>query len=160
MITQRPNLNGAAHNSPSMIVIHAMGEYIVQDDGSAMYAPDFLEAQKLSAHALVAPSGEIIRCRNDEQGAYHAKGFNTNSLGLEVLASGKLNYGMFAKAIYRSYVTPAQYQVVLDQCREWMKLHKITSIVRHSDLSPGRKIDPGQGFPWGQLLIDLKWRKA
>lgn len=146
-----PSPHGAAHQTPDTIVIHAMAEYVGEE-----HAPDFLLRSGLSAHALVAPDGTLYRCRDDDQGAYHAKGFNRHSLGIEVLVAGRHGYDSFAKAIALHYITDAQYAAVLAQCQEWLKLHDITRVVRHSDLSPGRKIDPGAGFPWGRFLSDLR----
>lgn len=128
-----------------------MAEYVGEE-----HAPDFLLRSGLSAHALVAPDGTLYRCRDDDQGAYHAKGFNQHSLGIEVLVAGRHDYSSFAKAIALHYITDAQYAAVLAQCREWLRLHDIAKVVRHSDLSPGRKIDPGAGFPWSKFLSDLR----
>lgn len=147
---------GGAHQVPKMIVVHAMGEYIMTDDGGGyVHAVDFLERQGLSAHALVTPTGEIIRLRTDEEGAYHAKGFNTDTLGIEVLVAGNHNYSTFLRAIDRPYIKAMQYVALVEQCREWVVKYGITRIVRHSDLSPGRKVDPGAGFPWAKFLDDV-----
>jgi N-acetyl-anhydromuramyl-L-alanine amidase AmpD len=71
-------------NAPiNLIVVHAMGEYI--KDGNNVYsAARFLKKIGLSAHYLVTPSGVILRCVREAQIAWHAKGFNTNSIGIEV----------------------------------------------------------------------------
>lgn len=152
----RHSAYGAKHNKPDMIVVHAMGEYIESSDGETyLGAADMLDSIGLSAHALVSPDGSVCRLRNDDEGAFHAGGFNTNSLGIEVLVPGNHNYGTFLNAIARPYMTPAQYDAVVAQCRKWMRLYRIKRIVRHSDLSPVRKLDPGDGFPWGQFLIDV-----
>ena len=148
---------GRGGNQPKRIIIHAMGEHSLMDDGKSYeHAPDFLVRMKLSAHVLAAPDGTLIRCRNDNETAYHAQGFNSNSLGLEVLVAGKHTYASFLRAISTPYLTDAQYAAVVTQCREWVKLHGITNIQRHSDVSPGRKVDPGDGFPWSKFLIDLR----
>jgi N-acetyl-anhydromuramyl-L-alanine amidase AmpD len=35
----------------------------------------------------------------------------------------------------------------------WKKAYRIERIDRHSDLDPGRRwFDPGEGFPWLELL--------
>lgn len=158
MIVYRHNSHGAPHqHTPTMLVVHAMSEYVLADEGEDYdHAADFLERLGLSAHVLAAPDGTLYRCREDLEGAYHARGFNTGSLGIEVLVRGKHDYGSFLRAISKPYVTEIQYETVVQQCREWMRLYGIRNVVRHSDLSPGRKLDPGMGFPWQRLMGDLK----
>ena len=149
--------HGKDGNVPEMIVIHAMGEFVI--DGTVrQHAVKFLDRCGLSAHSLIAPSGTNYRCRLDVQTAYHARGFNTNSLGLECLVEGEHGYASFIEAIKKPYLTEDQYQAILDQTRHWLNAHdSIRKIARHSDLSPGRKVDPGEGFPWGDFLHDLGW---
>lgn len=154
-IINKHNPYGAAHQTPDTIVVHAMGEHVITGPGEAEHAPDFLLRSRLSAHALIAPDGTTYRCRADGEGAYHAKGYNTNSLGIEIMVAGRHDYSTFARALATNWVTDAQYAAALSQCREWLGLHNITRVVRHSDISPGRKIDPGAGFPWARLLEDL-----
>lgn len=147
---------GASHNNPKMIVVHCMGEHVEDVNGEFIFAPRLLENMGLSAHALVDPDGKIYRCREDNEGAYHAKDFNTDSLGIEILVPGQHDYASFVKAIKTDYVTTQQWAAAVWQCREWVKLYGITKIVRHSDISPGRKIDPGAGFLWGKFLTAIK----
>lgn len=151
MIIDKHSQYGATNQEPNTIVVHAMGEYIM-----GTHALEFLANQQLSVHAMAAPDGTIYRCRNDDEGAYHARGFNTNTLGIEVLVAGDHDYASFLEAIKKPYMPDEQYRAVIDQCRMWMSLNGITRIVRHSDLSPGRKVDPGKGFPWQKFLEDLK----
>ena len=145
------NPYGNAHQTPKRIIVHAMGEYILDD-----HAPDFLMNQGLSAHVLAAPDGTLFRCREDTEGAYHARGFNTDSLGIEVLVAGHHDYGSFIKAIAAPWVTDAQYNATVKQCREWVQKFGITQIDRHCDVSPGRKLDPGAGFPWDKFISDVR----
>lgn len=154
------NPYGAAYQTPDTIIVHAMGEYIQVGESDYEHAPDYLMRQGLSAHAMAAPDGTIYRCRPDSLGAYHAREHNTDSLGIEVMVSGKHDYNSFARAIGTHYLTDAQYDAVVWQCKEWMQKHKITKILRHSDVSPGRKIDPGDGFPWDKFLEDVKTEAA
>ena len=171
-------LRGAKKQYPSRVVVHAMGEYIwwqghrLHKEGGYIHAVDFLRdieyqvrngktkqmewRQGLSAHILVCPNGDIIRCREDEQGAYHASGFNNDSVGIEFLVAGEHNYGSFEKAIAKPYLTEEQYQSGLQFVRdEWFLKRGIMVMDRHSDLSPGRKVDPGEGFPWEQFLREV-----
>jgi len=76
-----------------------------------------------------------------------------------VLVKGKHDYASFEKTIKNPYLTIEQYPSILAQCREWMKLYGIKDVKRHSDVSPGRKIDPGSGFPWRTFLNDLHKHK-
>lgn len=142
--------HGTEVNNPKIIVVHAMGEYI--DDGHTVKsARDFLDSYKLSAHILCEPNGDLIQCRADYQVAWHARGHNTNSLGIEVLVSGTHNYVTFLRAIKKkNWATDEQMISAAEQVREWMYLYHINidKVVRHSDLSPDRKVDPGTGFNW------------
>lgn len=156
-IIRKHSTYGSAHNTPKLIIVHAMGQNIATGEGvETLYAPDFLASQGISAHAMVDPDGTIIRCREDNEGAYHARGFNVDSLGIEVLVQGNHNYATFLKAIETKWITPEQYMATLEQCANWMKKYDIRRILRHSDVSPGRKVDPGAGFPWGAFIYDLK----
>ena len=145
--------HGGKTNTPDLIVLHAMGEYIEGEPD--LWAPAFLDKIGLSAHALVTPDGNIIRCREDYEGAWHAKGHNKNSLGIEFLVQGVHTYGSFMERIKTNYLTAPQYEAGLEQVRNWMKIHHITNIKTHSELSPGRKFDPGQGFPLVTFLQEL-----
>lgn len=146
---------GAKSQSPNRIIVHAMGEYILYE-GEYLHAYDFLKTIGLSAHALICPNGDIIRSREDNQGAYHAKGFNKNSLGVEFLVPGKHDYTSFLKAMKDHYLTLDQHCAGVELLRDWCSKYEIASIDAHSDLSPDRKKDPGSAFPFEQILKDVK----
>ena len=61
-----PLEKGAESQTPSRIVVHAMGEFIdiEPEDYSAV---EFLRKLGLSAHAFITPSGVVIRSRRDDQ---------------------------------------------------------------------------------------------
>ena len=149
-----PLPKGAADQTPQRIVIHSMGEFIdtATDD---FHAVEFLRHIGLSAHAFITPSGVVIRSRKDEQGAYHAKGYNTDSLGVEFLVPGLHTYGSFVDAIAVEYLTDAQYTAGVALVQEWLDNHTIMHVDRHSDLRPSRKVDPGAGFPWEKFRADV-----
>jgi N-acetyl-anhydromuramyl-L-alanine amidase AmpD len=155
MIEHVENKHGGNHNVPSLIVVHSMAEYL-DVAGTTMHASAFLNHIGLSAHALIGPNGKVYRCRADDQGAWHAKGFNYNSLGIEFLVPGKHTYDGFIKRIREPYISTEQYEAGLEQITQWYDAHAIEDIKRHSDLDPRRKLDPGEGFPWLQLLSDIE----
>lgn len=158
-VIQRPLEHGSDHQTPKRIIVHAMA-YRIRMKDEVMFAASFLDHIGLSAHMLIAPHGTPIRCRDDEQGAWHAKGYNTDSLGVEVLVPGEHNYSTFVEAIESPWVGPEQYEatvaVVAHWCKKWGIGTEPGSLDRHSDVDPDRKVDPGRGFPWDRFVRDVE----
>ena len=154
-VKNKPLPKGAKYQTPHRVILHAMGEFIKLDSGNK-HAYDFLKGIGLSAHALICPDGTVIRCREDNQGAYHAKGYNKDSLGVEFLVKGAHTYSSFKKAIKKPYLTFEQHVAGVELIRDWYSKYDITSIDTHSSLSPKRKKDPGSAFPLAQFLIDVQ----
>jgi N-acetyl-anhydromuramyl-L-alanine amidase AmpD len=150
---ERPLHAGSQSNNPNLIVIHAMAEYI--KDPEPIFAPDFLENYGLSAHALIQPDGDILICRSSRTGAYHARGYNRNSIGIEYLVEGEHDYGSFVETIKTDYITPAQWNAGIELAVYYRDMFGIENIKRHSDLSPGRKVDPGSGFDWKRFTTAI-----
>lgn len=148
-IAYKPSRHGGGEQIPQTGIIHAMGEFI-DTDGVDYYATEWLDKLGLSAHFLVTPSGTVIKTRETNQIGWHAKGFNTNSVGIEILVPGLHNYATFLEAIKKPYVSERQYAALIELCRSLKLTWK-----RHSDLSPDRKFDPGTGFDWGKFLSDI-----
>jgi len=92
---------GGGKQRPTEIIVHCMAENIQNENNPEVYdhAVAFLNEYKLSAHALIAPNGDIYRCRFDEEQAWHARGHNKNTLGIEFLVQGDHNYGSFVENI-------------------------------------------------------------
>ena len=108
---------------------------------------------KVSSHFLINRKGKIYRLVQDNQIAWHAgkscwgkyKNLNKNSIGIELVNKGhKFGYTNFKKK---------QLSNLVKTCKSLIKKYKIKkrNFVGHSDISPLRKIDPGEKFPW-QLL--------
>lgn len=140
--------------TPTLIVIHAMALQI-DYQGDRMYAASFLDELGLSAHALVTPDGSVIRCRRDDQVAWHAKGFNQDSLGIEFLVPNVYNYGDWLQRINLAWGTDAQMRAGAELIRKWCVEWPIHQIKGHNQIDPERKQDPGKGFRWGRLTAAI-----
>ena len=111
--------------------------------------PYFAEIGELrvSSHLLVARDGELTQFVKFTDRAWHAGQSNYNgraacndfSIGVELEGSDSLAY------------EAAQYQtlasVVAALCDAYPRLSP-ERLVGHSDISPGRKTDPGPAFDW------------
>lgn len=133
------------------IVIHAMGEFI-ENGEIDYYAPDFLRKIGLSAHFFVTPSGVIIQGRDANNIAWHAKGYNYETIGIEILVPGLHTYETFLDTIVEpEWYTKIQFEEAINLVKYLKRqISSLTDnwLIRHSDLSPTRKKDPGKGFPW------------
>jgi len=105
--------------------------------------------KEVSAHYLIAQTGELIALVDEDQRAWHAgKGrwgtvtdVNSVSIGIEIENDGKAPYtaaatlrleGLLADLVARYDLPPK-------------------AIIGHSDLAPTRKSDPGVHFDWQRL---------
>lgn len=152
-VINRLSSNGGGTQTPDTIVLHAIAERFFHE-GRIIDAVDFVHAIGLSAHIYVAPGGRLIRQRRDDQVAWHAKGHNQNSLGIEVMVPGLIvgpghsSYEDFVARIDTpGWLPDDMFDALVWQCRKWKLLHRITTVDEHRALDPGRKRDPGTGFP-------------
>ena len=108
---------------------------------------------KVSCHYFIRYSGEIIQIVPDLYTAWHAgishwkkdKLLNSNSIGIEISNPGHKNgYIKFNKK---------QISSIIKLSKALKKKYKIKkeNILGHSYISPLRKIDPGEKFPWKLL---------
>ena len=105
---------------------------------------------KVSSHYLIKRNGEIINLVPDLFEAWHAgvsswkhfKSLNKNSIGIEITNPGHQHgYKKFSKKQIFSL------QKLLNVLFKKYKIKK-NYVLGHSDISPGRKKDPGEKFPW------------
>lgn len=154
-IIDYPLSKGALAQSPNRVIVHAMAEYLFHE-GKWRHATEFLEMIGLSAHILISPNGDIYKCRDNTQGAYHAKGHNEDTLGVEWLVEGEHSYESFLAAIQKPYLTDIQFNNGCEYIRkEWVKGLALLHHLKHSRVDPKRKFDPGDGFPWIEYLTEI-----
>jgi N-acetylmuramoyl-L-alanine amidase len=105
---------------------------------------------KVSCHYLIDRTGTVIQMIKDNQIAWHAgkskwkeiKNLNESSIGIELVNKGhKFKYQNFTKN---------QINSLIKLCKILKKKYKIKNncFLGHSDISPLRKLDPGEKFPW------------
>lgn len=107
----------------------------------------------VSAHYFIDEDGGIIQSVREECRAWHAgKSFwqgetdiNSRSIGIEIVNPGPV-------AGFPDFLG-GQIEAVIDLCGDILTRHPIPAerVLAHSDIAPGRKIDPGEKFPWAQL---------
>jgi len=146
-----PSLNCEERRGPGidMIVLHYTG--MATAERARAWLCD--EASKVSSHYLVDEEGEVFALVGEDQRAWHAgvscwageSDINSCSIGIEIHnlghAGGLPEY------------PDAQIEAVMALCSGIMKRHGIARprVLAHSDVAPGRKIDPGEHFPWERL---------
>lgn len=106
-----------------------------------------LAGLKVSAHYFVRRRGQIIQFVPPSKRAWHAglsrlidrERCNDFSIGIELEGSSRRPF------------TTSQYRSLLSLLRQLFSAHPIRHIAGHSDVSPGRKEDPGPYFEWQRL---------
>lgn len=146
----RPSPNFNDRSLPvSLLVLHYTGMETGKAAIDRLADPD----AKVSAHYVVEEDGTIIAMVDEAKRAWHA-GFsywggitdvNSASIGIEIVNGGH----DFALPDFPE----AQIAAVIALSREIIARHGIApvNVVGHSDIAPGRKIDPGEKFPWERL---------
>lgn len=120
-------------------------------------------AKQVSAHYLVPETSiseqrKVFELVPEEKRAWHAgiskwskrTGLNDTSIGIEIV-----NLGYKDEAGKRTWYPFAEYQIesVIELAKEIVGRYQIqpTCVIGHSDIAPGRKVDPGPLFPWKKL---------
>ncbi|MGX7873539.1 N-acetylmuramoyl-L-alanine amidase [Mesorhizobium sp. ORM6] len=135
---------------PDMIVLHYTG--MATGAGAEAWLCD--PASEVSSHYLVHENGHIVQMVRESDRAWHAgksswfgrTDINSCSVGIEIVNPGhSLGYLGFPRR---------QIDAVIGLCKGIAARHKIQAkrVLAHSDVAPGRKIDPGEKFPWAALF--------
>ncbi len=145
-----PNFGERAGVSrPDMIILHYTGMKTAEAAEDWLCTPE----SQVSSHYLVHEDGRIVQMVREGDRAWHAgksswrgiTDINSHSVGIEIVNPGH-EFG------YRSF--PAkQIKAVTALCLTISGRHHILphNVLAHSDIALGRKIDPGEKFPWRVL---------
>lgn len=134
---------------PSIILLHYTGMESGEAAETWLCAPE----SEVSCHYVVHEDGRIVQLVHEAERAWHAgqsswqgnPDVNSASIGVEIINPGHaFGYPDFPKE---------QIAAVIELCRAIGKRHNIRPerVLAHSDVAPGRKIDPGEKFPWVTL---------
>lgn len=140
-----PNTGGVL--VPSYLIIHYDGSPNSTGAISWMISKE----AKVSAHLHITREGVITQLVPFNVVAWHAGvsswkgivGMNSHSIGIELQNSGNQEY------------TKIQLDVLEQVAKALVGYYKLKEILGHSDIAPGRKIDPGKQFPMIELRREV-----
>jgi AmpD protein len=109
---------------------------------------------EVSAHLFISRLGEVTQFVNFENRAWHAglsvfdgsENCNDFSIGIELEGTDEQAYtqAQYLSLVECTLAIQAQYPAITTE-----------RITGHSDISPGRKTDPGQAFDWDKFKLLL-----
>ncbi|MGR3641097.1 N-acetylmuramoyl-L-alanine amidase [Alterinioella nitratireducens] len=130
---------------PELVVIH----YTAMADCEAAERVLCDPAREVSAHYLISEAGEVRALVDEEMRAWHAGAgawagrddVNSRSIGIELSNTGLVPFAAAQMDALERLLAPL--------LARWnIPPH---GVIGHSDMAPGRKIDPGPRFDWQRL---------
>jgi N-acetylmuramoyl-L-alanine amidase len=130
---------------PNYVIIH----HTAQNSTAQTLKTFTLPRTQVSAHYVIGRDGKVYHMLNDYLRAWHggasrwgnATDINSSSIGIELDNNG---FEPFSET---------QIGSLLQVLAELKKSHGIpaANFIGHSDVAPGRKVDPNAKFPWKKL---------
>jgi N-acetylmuramoyl-L-alanine amidase len=144
-----PN-HGARTDGPvDILLLHYTGMPDAEQSLAWLCNPD----SNVSAHYFVFENGRVLSLVPEERRAWHAGAsrwgdatdINSRSVGIEIANPGHPG-GL-------PDFPDAQIEALIGLARGIVERHPIPPhrVLGHSDVAPGRKLDPGENFPWARL---------
>ena len=145
-----------------MIVIHSIGgprcvngaPYFDQVRQNANFWKEYIEQQDgKSIHYIIDREGALAKSLSENKVAWHVKGYNSRSIGIELVNNGDGH----------DPYTDSQIATLNKLINDIRARHPITRVAAHSELdkrnmeeSTGcpnarRRVDPGPLFPWDKI---------
>ncbi len=150
-----PNFNERTDGqSPSMVIIHYTGTPTAEEARLRFCdASPTDDIGRISPHYMIDGDGRLYKFVEEDKRAWHAgraswgaiTDINSASIGIEIWNTGhEHDFESFA---------PLQIESLIDLIRDIRTRWNIPqqNILGHSDVAPGRKLDPGEKFPWSIL---------
>ncbi|HEY0667022.1 MAG TPA: N-acetylmuramoyl-L-alanine amidase [Sphingobacteriaceae bacterium] len=130
---------------PNFVIIHHTAQKSTEQTLKTFTTP----RTQVSAHYVIGRDGKVYHMLSDYLRAWHAgtgkwgntSDLNSSSIGIELDNNG---FEPFADA---------QVNSLLQVLTLLKKTHSIpaANFIGHSDIAPGRKVDPNPTFPWKKL---------
>ncbi len=146
---QSPNQNERKDGmKPSMLILHYTGTRTAEEANAVYMTPD-----QVSPHYMVDVDGTITSYVDEAMRSWHAgksswdgeTDINSASIGIEIVNGGHEN----GLPDFPAEQIDALIALIKDIRSRWDIADHL--ILGHSDIAPGRKIDPGEHFPWRVL---------
>lgn len=144
-----PNHGERTSGPIDILLLHYTG---MPDDAQALAWLCDLQST-VSSHYFIEKDGRVLQLVEEERRAWHAgasiwggeSDVNSRSIGVEIANAGHPG-GLPDYA-------EAQVEALIALCRDILARHPIPPhrVLGHSDVAPGRKLDPGERFPWEKL---------
>ncbi|MGI3187173.1 N-acetylmuramoyl-L-alanine amidase [Nioella aestuarii] len=130
---------------PELVVLH----YTAMDSCEAAARALCDPAREVSAHYLISEAGEVMSLVDEEMRAWHAgagewagrEDVNSRSIGIELSNTGYTPFAARQMAALEALLPGILSRWQIDP----------KGVIAHSDMAPGRKIDPGPRFDWLRL---------
>jgi len=151
-----------------IIVIHAMSEYLINNEGEVTFAMDFLNDIQLGCHYFIAPDGLLIQGVEPEFKTPHVgrssfrgrNWLNGTSIGIEFLVPGINSYTQFIDTLRNGDpFTDQQYHTGSNLVARLNREYGDPHLLGHDSVSgddvrgKGRgKYDPGPNFNWSTFI--------
>ncbi len=139
---------------PSLILLHYTGTLTSDEARDRFLDPSPDDAVgRIAPHYLIDGDGQVIQFVEESKRAWHGgKGrwkqhtdINSASIGIEIWNSGH----EFEGEDFLDVQIDTLIALIHDIRTRYAVLQ--SDIIGHSDTAPGRKIDPGEKFPWAKL---------
>lgn len=137
----------------SLIILHYTGTKTAQEAAEVYLGRVADPAGRVSPHYMIDRDGTVYRFVAESCRAWHAgksfwrgeRDINSVSVGIEMVNEGHAGGCPPFPA--------AQIDALITLCRDIMARHGIPAqgVLGHSDIAPGRKIDPGPALDWRAL---------
>ncbi|MEL6980593.1 MAG: N-acetylmuramoyl-L-alanine amidase [Pseudomonadota bacterium] len=163
---ERPSPNHGPRrgvSAPDLVIVHYTGMPSAEAALARLCDP----VAEVSAHWLIAETGALFRLVPETARAWHAgvsfwgrgaaaaleADVNSRSIGIELAHPGHVEARAAASGLVCPPFPEAQMAALEGLLERAMARWRLApeAVLAHSDVAPGRKIDPGERFDWTRL---------